>query len=44
MAVRCQKARRGICLSSKEDENYESDIKDEIDPNQVSNNQNLLQL
>ena len=44
MAVRRQRARGGISLSSEEEENYENDIGDETDLNQAGNNKNLLQL
>ena len=44
MTTRCQRAKGGISLSSKKEENYESDTKDEIDPDHVGNDKNLLQL
>ena len=44
MATRHQRARRGIILSSKEEENYESDTGDEIDLDQANDDKNLLQL
>ena len=44
MAARCQRARRGICLSSEEEENYKSDTRDETDPDQAGNDKNPLQL
>ena len=44
MAVRRQRARGGISLSSEEEDNYESDIGDETNPDQVSNDKNPLQL
>ena len=44
MAVRCQRARRGISLFSEEEENYKKDIKDKMDPNQDCNKKNPLQL
>ena len=44
MAAKCQKARRGISLSSEREENYKSDTKDETDPDQAGNDKNLLQL
>ncbi len=43
MAAKHQKARRGISLSSEEEKNYESDTKDETDPDEADNNENLLQ-
>ena len=44
MAARRQKARKKISLSNKKEKNYESDSKDETDPDQVGNDKNLLQL
>ena len=44
MAVRCQRTKGGISLSSEEEENYESNIGDEMDSNQAGNDKNLLQL
>ncbi len=44
MAARGQRARRGISLSNKEEEKYESNTRDETDPNQIGNDENLLQL
>ena len=44
MAARRQRIRRGISLSSKEEENYKSDTRDETDSEQAGNDQNLLQL
>ena len=44
MAARCQKARSGISLSNEEEENYENNIRDEIDLDQASNDKNSLQL
>ena len=38
MTARCQKTRKRIILSSEEEENYESDIGDETDLDQVGNN------
>lgn len=38
-----QRTKGGNNLSSKEKENYKSDIKDETDLNQVNNEKNLLQ-
>ncbi len=35
MAVKCQRARGGISSSSEEEENYESDTGDEMDPDQA---------
>lgn len=32
MAIKCQRTRGGISLSNEEKENYESDIKDKINP------------
>ena len=43
MAAQYQRARRGISFSSKEEENYESDIRNETDPDQAGNNKNPLQ-
>lgn len=43
MAAKCQKTRKRISLSNKEKESYESDTKDEIDPNQA-NDEYPLQL
>lgn len=42
MATKCQKARKGISLSSKNKENYESDLGDETDSNQANNNKTSL--
>lgn len=42
MAAKYQRTRKRICLSSKEEENYESNTTDEMDPNQA-NNKYLLQ-
>ena len=44
MAARRQRARGKISLSSKEEENYESDTGDETDSDQAGNNKNSLQL
>ena len=44
IAARHQRARGGICLSSEEKKNYESDTKDKMDPNQANNDKNSLQL
>ncbi len=44
MIVKYRKARGGISSSSEEEENYESDIGDETDPDQADNDKNLLQL
>ena len=44
MAIRRQKARGGISLSSKKKKNYKSDTGDKTDPDQAGNNKNLLQL
>ncbi len=44
MTAKRQKARRGFHLSSEEEENYESDIGDETDLDQVDNDKNPLQL
>ena len=44
MAVRYQKTRGEISLSSEEEENYESNTGDETDSDQVGNNENPLQL
>ncbi len=42
IATKRQRARRGISLSRKEKENYESDTGDETDPDQAVNDENLL--
>ena len=42
IAIRHKKARRGITLSNKKEENYESDTKDETNPDQAGNDKNLL--
>ncbi len=39
-----RKARGGISLSNEEKENYESDTRDETDPNQAGNDKNPIQL
>ena len=44
MAAKCRRAREGISSSNEKEENYESDTRDETDPNQVGNNKNPLQL
>ncbi len=44
IATKHRRARGGISLSNEEEENYESDTKDETDPDQADNNKNLLQL
>ena len=44
LVVKCQKARGEISLFSKEKKNYKSDTRNQIDLDQVSNNQKLLQL
>ena len=44
MAARRQRAKRGINLSNKEKKNYESNTKDETDPDQAGNDKNPLQL
>ena len=44
MVARCQRARGGINLSSEEEKNYESDTRDETNPDQVNIDKNLLQL
>ena len=44
MDAKHQKVRRRICLSSEENENYKSDIRDETDLEKVYDNKNLLQL
>lgn len=43
LTVKRLRARRGISLSSIKEENYESDTKDNIDPDQA-NDKYLLQL
>ncbi len=44
MAVKHQKAKRGISSSSEEKENYKSKSKDKMDPDQAGNDKNPLQL
>ncbi len=44
IATKHRRARGGITLSSKEEENYESDTGDKTNSNQVNNDENLLQL
>ena len=44
MTVKCHRAKGAISLSSEEEENYESDTRDETDPNHVGNDKYLLQL
>ncbi len=44
MVAERQRARGRISLSSEEEENYESDIGDETDLDQVDNDENPLQL
>lgn len=44
MTAKRQRARREIILSIEEKENYESDIKNETNPNQDVNNKNSLKL
>ena len=44
MAARRQRARGRISLSSKEEENYESDTRDETNPDQADDDKNQLQL
>ncbi len=44
MAIKNWRARRGIYLSSKEEENYESDIDDETNLSKAGNDKNSLQL
>ena len=44
MAMRCQRARKGISLFIEEEENHENNIEDKTDPDQASNDKNLLQL
>ena len=43
MIARRQRVGREISLSSEEEENYESNIRDETDLNQAGNNKNPLQ-
>lgn len=42
MMTKRQKAKKGINLSSKKKEKYESDIRDKTDSNQADNDKNLL--
>ena len=42
MVARRQRAKGGISLSSEEEENYESDTRDETNPNQADNDKNPL--
>ncbi len=42
IAAKHQRARGGSSLSSKEEENYESDTKDETDLDYTDNDENLL--
>ncbi len=44
MAAKQRRASGGISLSSEEGENYESDTRDETDPDQVDDDENPLQL
>ena len=44
MATKWWRARGGINLFSEEKENYESNTRDETDPNQAGNDKNPLQL
>ena len=44
IAARRQRIRGGISLSSEKKENYERDIKDKTDPDQIGNDKNPLQL
>ncbi len=44
MAMKRQRTRGGISLSSKEKKNYESDTRNKTDPDQVNNDKNPLQL
>ena len=44
MVARHQRARGRFSLSSKKEENYESDTGNETDLNQVGNDKNSLQL
>ncbi len=44
MAMKRQRARGGLSSSSKEEENYESDIRDETDLDQANDDKNPLQL
>ena len=44
IAVKRWKARKEISSYNKEIENYESDTRDKIDPDQASNDKNPLQL
>ena len=44
MATKYRRAKKEISLSSEEEENYESDIRDERDPDQANNDENPLQL
>ena len=44
MAAKRQRAKRRISLSSKEEENCESDTGDKTNPDQADHDKNLLQL
>lgn len=37
MAAKCQRAKKGVSLSNEEEGNYESDTRDETDPDQANN-------
>ena len=43
MAAKCQRAKGGMSLSNKEEENYERDTKDKTNSDQAGNNKNQLQ-
>ncbi len=43
MVAKRERVRRRISLSSKKEENYESDIGDKINPGQAGDDKNLLQ-
>ncbi len=44
MDAKRRRARRRMSLSIEEEENYESDTRDETDPDQADNDENPLQL
>ena len=44
IAARRQRAKGGISLSNKKEENYESDTRDETDLDQAGDDKNPLQL
>ncbi len=42
MVAKCQRAKGGISLSSKEEQNYKSNTGDEINPEQADDDKNSL--